>query len=307
MNVLITGASGFIGRHLINILDNDKKDYEIHATYHQKKPNKELSKVKWHKSDLFKDSEVEALIKKIQPTHIIHLAWYTEHGKFWNSEKNKDWMNASIKLFKIFKKYSGKRFIYSGSKAEYFDGEFMEEHFNSSFECNESDKPNPDTVYGEYKNLLHNELNKLDNKDKKSLVWARIFDTYGPYENDKKFCSYVINNSINKKQIIINNPFLAMDFLHVHDIANAFKLILEKDFLGTVNISSGKTISLKYIAEYITKKFNTENLLKLNHESKDLRQIFGNNNTLKSLGWNNSYKIQDGLDDLIKFYVEEYE
>ena len=33
----------------------------------------------------------------------------------------------------------------------------------------------------------------------------------------------------------------------------------------------------------------------------------GNNDTLKSLGWNNKYKIEDGLDDLIKFYVEEHE
>ena len=306
MNVLITGASGFIGRHLIKILDNDHNDHQIHAIFRQIKPNHKSSKINWHKLDLFKDSEVEALIQRIQPTHIIHLAWYTEHGKFWNSEKNKDWMNASIKLFKVFKKHNGKRFISIGSKAEYFDGKFMEDFFNSSFECNETDKLGPDTIYGEYKNLLHNKLNKLD-KNKKSLVWARVFDTYGPYENEKKFCSYVIKNCISRNEIICNNPFLGMDFLHVHDIANALKLILEKEFLGTINISSGKTITLKFISEYVTKQLNCENLLKLNSESKDRRQIFGNNSTLKRLGWNNKYKIEDGLDDLIKFYVEEYE
>ena len=306
MNVLITGASGFIGRHLIKILDNDDNDYKIHALFSQKKPNNKSSKIKWHKLDLFKDSEVEELIKKIQPTHIIHLAWYTEHGKFWNSQKNKDWMNASIKLFRVFKKYSGKHFISAGSKAEYFDGEFIEDYLNSSFECNETDIPGPDTRYGEYKHLLHDKLNKLD-KNKKSLAWARVFDTYGPYENEKKFCSYTIKNCIRNKQIICNNPFLGMDFLHVYDIANAFKLILEKEFLGTINISSGKTTTLKFISEYVTKQLNCENLLKLNRESKDRRQFCGNNDTLKSLGWKNKYKIEDGLDDLIKFYVEEHE
>ena len=82
MNVLITGASGFIGRHLINILDNDDNHYEINAIFQQKKSKKKFNKVNWHKVDLFNDNEVEALFQKIKPTHIIHLAWYTEHGKF---------------------------------------------------------------------------------------------------------------------------------------------------------------------------------------------------------------------------------
>ena len=77
---------------------------------------KRLKNTIWHKLNLFNYYEVELLIKEIQPTHIIHLAWYTEHGKFWNSEKNEDWMNASIKLFQIFKKYDGKRFISAGTK-----------------------------------------------------------------------------------------------------------------------------------------------------------------------------------------------
>ena len=305
MKIIITGASGFVGRHLVDIFKDT--DHEIHATYHQKKHSQELSKINWHKLDLFQDAEVKKLINQIKPTHIIHLAWYTEHGKFWKSEKNKEWMDASIKLFQEFKKNNGKRFILSGTKAEYFDGEFIEQYLNTTFECNEFDEPNPDTVYGKYKNFLHKELKKLDNESKRSLVWARIFDTYGPYENEKKFCSYVIKNCIDRKKIVCNNPSLGMDFLHVYDIANAFKFILEKDFIGTINVSSGKTVTLKYISEYITKKFNCENLLELNHESKDRRQMFGNNSTLKNLGWNKKYTIENGLDDLIKFYLDDYE
>ena len=74
-------------------------------------------------------------------------------------------MNASIKLFQIFKKYGGKRFISAGTKAEYFDGEFLDDYQNSTFECYELDKPNPDTVYGEYKNLLNMQLNEIDKKE----------------------------------------------------------------------------------------------------------------------------------------------
>ena len=52
-----------------------------------------------------------------------------------NSEKIR-LMNASIKLFQIFKKYDGKRFISAGTKVEYFDGEFLDDYQNS-LECYE--------------------------------------------------------------------------------------------------------------------------------------------------------------------------
>ena len=155
--------------------------------------------------------------------------------------------------------------------------------------------------------LANAAVRRIDKKGNRSLVWARIFDTYGPYENEKKFCSYVIKNCINQKKITCNNPQLGMDFLHVQDIANAFKFIIDGDFLGTINISSGSTCTLEYISKYITKKFNSEELLELNNSSNDRRKFFGNNAILKNLGWRNKYSIKDGLDDLIKFYVKKYE
>ena len=299
MKVLITGASGFIGKNLINILDLD--GCEIHAIYNQNKPKNNLKNITWHQVDLFKNREVEEVMMSIKPSHVVHLAWYAEHGKFWNSDKNIDWVDASIKLFKEFKKYNGKKFIVSGTKAEYFDGEFSEEHLDSVFECLEGMTPNPDTLYGKSKNLLHENLINLD-EDNKSLVWARVFDTYGPHENKKKFCSYVVKSAQDNQVISCNNPQLELDFLHVKDIAKAFKVILLSDFAGTINISSGKCISLKKISEFILKKLKKEELLELNHHSKDRRKFYGNNKLLKIIGWSADYQIESGLDDLINFY-----
>ena len=107
------------------------------------------------------------------------------------------------------------------------------------------------------------------------------------------------------KDIFCKNPLLAMDFLHVQDIAHAFKNILEHEYTGVVNISSGKPVTLKYIAKYIVEKMSTHSSLVLNQDSRDERKIFGNNNILKSLGWSQKYDINDGLDDLINFYVSK--
>ena len=74
------------------------------------------------------------------------------------------------------------------------------------------------------------------------------------------------------------------------------------DFAGTINISSGKCISLKKISEFILKKLKKEELLELNHHSKDRRKFYGNNKLLKIIGWSADYQIESGLDDLINFY-----
>ena len=302
MKLLVTGASGFIGSYLLNILDNS--NYDVHATYRENKPNKTFKKTNWYQLDLLENFEVENLIRTIKPDHIIHLAWYTEHGKFWDSPLNNEWVDASINLFKSFKSIKGKKFISCGTKAEYFDGEFMDEHLNSTFECKEDMISNPDSIYGKSKNFLHEQLRDLDKEGNQSLVWARVFDTYGPYEDKKKFCSYVINNAINNKKVECINPSLGIDFLHVYDIARAYKIILDSDFIGTVNISSGKAVELRDIAKYILTKFKKEHLLHLNLASKDCRVMFGNNEILKSLGWSEKYDINKGLDDLIEFRIE---
>ncbi len=298
MKLLVTGASGFIGSHLIKILN--EKHCEVHGIFLNRNPSKKLNNINWHKLDLFNQMRVEEFMREIQPTHIIHLAWNTEHGKFWTSSKNKDWVDASIRLFQLFKKYNGVKFISSGTKAEY--GDFKEKYLKSSYEYKEDCAKNPNTLYGQSKNNLHKELKRLDEGSDRTLVWTRVFDTYGPGENEKKFCSYVIKNALNNKEVLCKNPYLAMDFLHVKDIAHAYIDILDSKYIGEINISSGKSVSLKYISEFLLNELNSINLLRLNHDSKDQYEIYGNNQILMSLGWIKKYEIEDGLIDLINFY-----
>ena len=53
MKVLVTGASGFIGSYLVSILENS--NYDVHATYHDNKPNEINKKTNWHQLDLFEN------------------------------------------------------------------------------------------------------------------------------------------------------------------------------------------------------------------------------------------------------------
>ncbi len=74
MNILITGASGFIGFNLLNKLSANKK-YKILALSRKKNFNKISKNIKTLKSDLIMSNSSFNLIKVFSPQILIHLAW----------------------------------------------------------------------------------------------------------------------------------------------------------------------------------------------------------------------------------------
>ena len=76
MKVLVTGASGFIGHECCAQLN--AMEYEVHGVSSKSQSD---SEVQWHKADLLDSQQIRKLINTIQPTHLLHLAWYTEPGK----------------------------------------------------------------------------------------------------------------------------------------------------------------------------------------------------------------------------------
>jgi nucleoside-diphosphate-sugar epimerase len=80
--VLLTGASGFIGAQVLDSLIG--KGYEVHVVVRSKDIffSKE---VKVHFFDLFDIESHAKLMKEVSPSHLVHCAWYTEHGKYWES------------------------------------------------------------------------------------------------------------------------------------------------------------------------------------------------------------------------------
>ena len=84
--VLVTGATGFIGRHCLTPLT--QLGYEVHAVFSNGMP---AGSAEWHHIDLMDRTTVETLIDDLRPTHLLHFAWYAAHGKFWGSAISNDW------------------------------------------------------------------------------------------------------------------------------------------------------------------------------------------------------------------------
>jgi nucleoside-diphosphate-sugar epimerase len=170
--VLITGGGGFIGQRCLPLLE--ALEYEVHAVSRAPRAGK-TQRVTWHNADVLEKTAVAELVAHVRPTHLLHLAWYTEHGKFWSAVENLQWVGASIALFENFAAAGGTRMVATGTCAEYAPPD--------GAPCSETSTPLvPATLYGACKHATRVVFEAFARQMSLSAAWGRIFFPYGPGE-----------------------------------------------------------------------------------------------------------------------------
>src|SRR5260370_7046858 len=85
--VLVTGARGFIGRRCLPRLA--ALGFETHAV---SSAPIDGGGATWHRCDLLDGAACEALVRRLRPTHLLHLAWIAQPGLFWTIPLNMAWL-----------------------------------------------------------------------------------------------------------------------------------------------------------------------------------------------------------------------
>ena len=231
--VLVTGASGFIGRAVLPFLA-DCDDYDVHAI--SRTP---VEGVRWHRGDLLA-GDAERLIASLRPTHLLHLAWYGA-ADYWTSPRNGKWLDASRRIVDAFVTHGGERAVFAGTCAEYdwSDGVCSEETTAIA----------PASIYGLSKDALRRAVEAAPI----SSAWGRIFFVYGPGELPTRLVPSLIRPLLAGGRAECRHPSLRRDFLHVDDVARAFAMLLDSDARGAVNIGSGEAMPLGELAQRIAR------------------------------------------------------
>lgn len=298
--MLITGASGFIGRCCLPLLAGS--GYEVHAISSSARAANREEGVTWHKGDLLDKKSTEEIVARVKATHLLHLAWYAVPGKFWSAEVNRLWVSASLDLFRKFIMHGGGRIVAAGSCAEY-DWKYGL--------CSEGVTPlNSSTLYGKCKNHLYSELEKLSAEMHVSMSWARIFFVYGPGEDRDRLVPSVILSLTKGKEALCSEGSQVRDFLHVHDVASALVLLLNSPVEGAINIGSGRPVEIRHIVRMIARKLGKEDLLRLGAlpmKPDEPKYIVADNTRLvDEVGWHPEYTLSDGLGQAIRWW-NDYE
>lgn len=287
MKVLVTGATGLIGQSCIAKLLSE--GYEVHAI--SSKPQTSTTFVRWHHANLLDVSQISPLIQSIKPTHLLHLAWFTQHAKFWTSYENLSWIHASMQLFHEFTLAAGQRIVAAGTCAEYDWSHNL---------CSEFLTPcRPSTLYGTAKLSTHLLLKSFSELSNISSAWCRVFMLFGPGENTSRLVPSVVNSLILGQPVLCSHGEQLRDFMYVEDVAAGIVALLQSNVEGAVNIASGEAVKLKEVVFTIADHFGGKDLVQLGairSGADEPAEIVADTTRLRAeVNFKPSYTIQEGI------------
>jgi nucleoside-diphosphate-sugar epimerase len=282
--VLVTGATGFIGRHTLPLLA--ERGYEAHA-------------VGSKDADLLDPSAVESLVAEIQPSHLLHFAWYAVPGKFWTAPENAAWVEASIRLLRCFADQGGERAVMSGSCAEY--------DWTGSGRLSERETPlRPATYYGACKHALATIGDGLAAERGFGFSWGRIFFAYGPHEQPGRLVSQVAEALVKGEPAPTSEGTQRRDFLHARDVAGAFVALLDSDVTGAVNIGSGAAVPVREVVSQIAAAAGRPELVRWGEVPSrpgDPPLIEADMGRLRGeVGWEPSLTLEEGIRETVEWW-----
>ena len=251
--VLVTGGTGFIGRHTLPELV--ARGFEVHVPGRSKPDADFPSGVTFHECDLLDTGAASLLTARLAPTHLLHLAWCTTPGLLWTSLENLRWVAASLNLYLAFAKAGGTRAVMAGSCAEY-DW--------SHTELDEASTPlAPRTLYGQSKHALRALLEQAGLQTSVRMAWGRVFFLYGPHEAPGRLVSDVIQSLIERRPADCSDGTQERDFMHVFDVGRAFATVLDSDIVGPVNIASGVCLPVRSVISILGSLFQASDLIQV--------------------------------------------
>ncbi len=288
--ILITGANGFIGKHLVKLLKNKN----IICVSSQKLKYK--NSIKFIHLNLFDYKKVNEIITKEKPKVLIHLAWETEPKRYINKKSNLKWYHSSMNLYHQFCKNGGQKAILVGSGIElnFKNNKLKEKNVNIL-------KHNSLNYYNLTKILFHINSLKIANQFRSKLIWARVFFLYGPGEDKRRLIPSLINSIKSNKKFKINDPYKKLNILHVYDVAKILYRLLNSTKNKIVHVADNKNYSIKSIVNKINKLINNAHNSKIifSNKKKNMIDYKVEIKNLKKINYNYHFDLESGLKDYI--------
>ncbi|MGD9784322.1 MAG: NAD-dependent epimerase/dehydratase family protein [Hyphomicrobiaceae bacterium] len=239
--VLVTGAGGLVGRSVVAALA--KADVRVVACGRTPKPLARLgvASLTW---DVLDTASHAQLVRRARFDTIVHLAWTTAHGRFWDDPENLDWCGATLSLARAAREAGVRRFVGIGSCVEY--GALCAD------KCREDEIGQllPHTLYGTAKDATHRVISAFARRTGMSFAWARLFNVTGPGEPPAKLLSHVVIETLAGRTPAIREPARHVDLIDCRDAGAAIARLARSSVEGAVNIGSGRAVRAGDLSAY---------------------------------------------------------
>ncbi len=271
MNILITGINGFVGSHLVEYIIRERADVEIFGI---KKPGSDIpnlanlkDKIRIFECDIKNADDVLAIVNKIKPIKIFHLAAQSIIPASWDSPAGTFETNilGQCNIFEAVKRLQNNTYRpviqIAGSSEEY--GLVKPDEIPIK-ETNPLRPLSPYAVSKVAQDYMGYQYYKSHDLQ---IVRTRAFNHSGPRRSDvfvdSSFAKQIveIEKGIKKPIIEVGNLEVSRDFTDVRDIVRAYWLATEKCEPGEVyNICSGKDNKISDVLDTLINLSTVDNI-----------------------------------------------
>ena len=223
MRVLVTGASGFLGRAFVGELSTCQSLRESYEWFFWDRIN--------HGSLLDRQC-LDHWFKVFQPTMVLHLAWNgTSDSSYENDQLNRVWQEVSLHLAEMTLN-SESHFIGVGTG--------LETNMNA-----------PVTEYLGAKRAVRHSLESAIASDR--VTWIRPTWVYSRRDLRPRVLRHFVGARTRGSSFIVREPDTRLDFVDVRDVATAILAILRFRILGDVDVGSGLLMQVGLFLQLITR------------------------------------------------------
>ncbi|MHA1979221.1 MAG: NAD-dependent epimerase/dehydratase family protein [Candidatus Hodarchaeales archaeon] len=289
LQVLVTGASGFIGKSLVKFLS--KNDFNVHSL--------DITESADIKCDLTNLKQVERVFDNYSPEVILHLAAISSTGESFQTAVKTQSINylGTVNLLETahFHNPSLKYFVLASS-AEVYRG-------SSIHPYSENDLPQPASPYAASKVAAESYILMKGRQNDFATCCIRFCNTFGRIQNKTFLVEYLFNSFLTNTSPILKTPNSIREFMYIPDHLRVYETILKTQPSGIINASSGNSCSVLELAKKIRDITGINIQISERSESKST-SILLNTKKLKKLGYQSKYSLGEGLlsyyDDLRK-------
>lgn len=290
--ILITGSTGFVGKHLVEKLFNE--GHTITEITRNKTKSFELFGDKTSKIEV-NDINFNNKIIEFDPNVVVHLASYLTSSDKWGDVEKLIESNIIFlsKLLNTVSKLNLDLFINTGTFAEYFkgDNDFIPAYF-----------------YAATKTASRSILNYYANTYNFKQSTVVPYTIYGGDDSPKKIIDLIFESILNEKKIDMSPGEQVLDFIHIDDVVSFYQHLIEhKNKIPNetnFKLGTGKGHNLQQVSsiiESVTNKKTNINWGGKEYRLSDVMYAVANLHEINDkLTWKPKISLIDGIKKIIE-------